>query len=102
MNDEVCKPRWYVRYGIECYTVIRVLTHNLFPMEVIHMSNHVKYCFRWLEKNKESKIQEQDLDKANETWTQFYAEAKGRFEADKVTLKEMMIDKQLDELHDED
>ena len=49
MNDEVCKPRWYVRFGIECYTVIRVLTHNLFPMEVIHMSNHVKYCFRWLE-----------------------------------------------------
>jgi|TARA_R110000796_G_scaffold61909_4_gene143130 hypothetical protein len=102
MNDEVCKPRWYVRYGIECYTVIKVLTHNLFPMEVIHMSNHVKYCFRWLEKNKDAKIQKQDLDKANETWTQFYAEAKNRFKIDKVTIEEIMIDKQLDELHDED
>ena len=102
MNDEITKPKWYIRYGIECYTVIKVLTYNLFPMEVIHMSNHIKYCFRWLEKNHDAKLQEQDLEKANETWTQFYNEAKERFSVERKTEVEIIIEKQFDELHDED
>ena len=50
MSDIITQPKWYSRYGLECYSIIKVLTHKLLPMEVHHMGNHVKYCFRWLKK----------------------------------------------------
>jgi hypothetical protein len=102
MSDIITQPKWYSRYGLECYSIIKVLTHKLLPMEVHHMGNHVKYCFRWLEKHSDPILQEQDLDKANETWDSFYKEAKQRFvrNVETKTKEEIMIEMQLE--NDED
>jgi hypothetical protein len=100
MNDVVKKPKWYVRYGLECYDVIKYLIHKLSPIEAVHMANHTKYAARFLEKHEEPKLQEQDLDKANETWNSFYLEAKKRFvpKGPMITPDEWIEDP----LHDED
>ena len=100
MSDPIKQPKWYMRLGLECYDVIRFMIHKLLPIEAVHMANHVKYSARFLEKNEDPKLQEQDLDKANETWQSFYKEAKKRFEpkSPMVTPSEWIEDP----LHDED
>jgi len=80
MSDNIKKPSWYVRLGLECYDVIRFMVHKLKPIEAVHMANHVKYSARFLEKHDDILLQKQDLDKANETWKSFYEEASKRFE----------------------
>lgn len=79
MSDPVKKPKWYIRFGLECYQVIEYMLHKLKGIECVHMANHIKYSARFLEKHEDPKLQEQDLDKANETWQSFYIEAKKRF-----------------------
>lgn len=100
MTDPVKQPRWYQRCGLECYDVIKFMIHKLSPIEAVHMANHTKYSARFLEKSEELKLQEQDLDKANETWQSFYNEAKKRFapKSPMVTPDEWIEDP----LHDED
>jgi len=98
MSEEVKQPRWYVRLGLECYDVIKFMIHKLLPLEAVFMANHIKYAARFLEKFDDPKLQEQDLDKANETWQSFYKEAKKRFEPKSPYVTGEWID---DELKDE-
>lgn len=100
MTDPVKKPKWYVRNDLECYDVIEYMLHKLDGIECVHMANHIKYAARFLEKHETLALQEQDLDKANETWVSFYKQAKKRFNVKSSPIMPgVWID---DELHDED
>ena len=99
MTDAVKKPKWYVRNGLECYEIINYMLHKLQGIECVHMANHIKYSARFLEKHDDLNLQKQDLDKANETWNSFYAEASKRFQKYSPVMPEEWIE---DPLHDED
>jgi hypothetical protein len=99
MENIVTKPKWYCRFGLECYQIIEFMCHKLKNLECVHMANHIKYSARFLEKHTSVVLQKQDLEKANETWKSFYAEASKRYanQSSKIMPDEYIDDPLVDE-----
>ena len=93
MNEEKINPSHYKSSkGLECIECIEGLT----GIEAIDTGNVMKYLWRW-----KNKYGVNDLKKAK--WYLDHLIAHVDHDVEKLkTMEEIIIDKQFDELHDED
>tara|TARA_R110002167_G_scaffold7536_1_gene35771 strand:- start:207 stop:503 length:297 start_codon:yes stop_codon:yes gene_type:complete len=96
-NDYLVNPKHYKSAkGLECIDCIEGVVEGLTGIEATDTGNIMKYLWRW--KNKDGV---NDLKKAQ--WYINHLIAHVENDAEKLkTMEEILIDKQLDELHDED
>ena len=97
MTDYLVNPKHYKSdKGLECIDCIEGVVQDLVGVEATDTGNIMKYLWRW--KNKDGV---NDLKKAKWYLDHLIAHVENDTEALK-TMEEILIDKQLDELHDED
>jgi len=97
MTDYLINPKHYKSdKGLECIDCIEGVVQDLVGVEATDTGNIMKYLWRW--KNKDGV---NDLKKAKWYLEHLIAHVENDTEALK-TMEEILIDKQLDELHDED
>ena len=97
MTDYLVNPKHYKSdKGLECIDCIEGVVEGLTGIEATDTGNIIKYIWRW--KNKDGV---NDLKKAQWYINHFIAHVENDTEKLK-TMEEILIDKQLDELHDED
>jgi hypothetical protein len=97
MTDYLVKPKHYKSdKGLECIDCIEGVVEGLTGIEATDTGNIIKYIWRW--KNKDGV---NDLKKAQWYINHLIAHVENDTEKLK-TMEEILIDKQLDELHDED
>ena len=97
MTDYLVNPKHYKSdKGLECIDCIEGVVQDLVGVEATDTGNIMKYLWRW--KNKDGV---NDLKKAKWYLDHLIAHVENDVEALK-TMEEILIDKQLDELHDED
>jgi len=97
MTDYLVNPKHYKsNKGLECIDCIEGVVQDLVGVEATDTGNIMKYLWRW--KNKDGV---NDLKKAKWYLEHLIAHVENDTEALK-TMEEILIDKQLDELHDED
>jgi|TARA_R110002153_G_scaffold215853_1_gene368456 hypothetical protein len=97
MTDYLVNPKHYKSdKGLECIDCIEGVVQDLVGVEATDTGNIMKYLWRW--KNKDGV---NDLKKAKWYLEHLIAHVENDTEALK-TMEEILIDKQLDELHDED
>lgn len=51
MIDSIKRPSHYIRGGLECIDVIKVVVQGLDPFEAYCIGNVIKYIWRWKQKN---------------------------------------------------
>jgi len=97
MTDYLVNPKHYKSAkGLECIDCIEGVVEGLTGIEATDTGNIMKYLWRW--KNKDGV---NDLKKAQ--WYINHLIAHVESDTEKLkTMEEILIDKQLDELHDED
>jgi|TARA_R110001592_G_scaffold295376_1_gene565356 hypothetical protein len=96
-NDYLVNPKHYKSAkGLECIDCIEGVVEGLTGIEATDTGNIMKYLWRW--KNKDGV---NDLKKAQWYINHLIAHVENDTEKLK-TMEEILIDKQLDELHDED
>ena len=97
MTDYLVNPKHYKSdKGLECIDCIEGVVEGLTGIEATDTGNIMKYLWRW--KNKDGV---NDLKKAQ--WYINHLIAHVEKDTEKLkTMEEILIDKQLDELHDED
>ena len=96
-NDYLVNPKHYKSAkGLECIDCIEGVVEGLTGIEATDTGNIIKYIWRW--KNKDGV---NDLKKAQWYINHLIAHVENDTEKLK-TMEEILIDKQLDELHDED
>ncbi len=97
MTDYLVNPKHYKSdKGLECIDCIEGVVEGLTGIEATDTGNIIKYIWRW--KNKDGV---NDLKKAQWYINHLIAHVENDTEKLK-TMEEILIDKQLDELHDED
>ena len=97
MTDYLVNPKHYKSdKGLECIDCIEGVVQDLVGVEATDTGNIMKYLWRW--KNKDGV---NDLKKAKWYLEHLIAHVENDTEALK-TMEEILIDKHLDELHDED
>ena len=97
MTDYLVNPKHYKSdKGLECIDCIEGVVQDLVGVEATDTGNIMKYLWRW--KNKDGV---NDLKKAQWYINHLIAHVENDTEKLK-TMEEILIDKQLDELHDED
>jgi|TARA_R110000824_G_scaffold197329_1_gene380741 hypothetical protein len=97
MTDYLVNPKHYKSdKGLECIDCIEGVVEGLTGIEATDTGNIMKYLWRW--KNKDGV---NDLKKAQWYINHLIAHVENDTEKLK-TMEEILIDKQLDELHDED
>ena len=83
MTDYLVNPKHYKSdKGLECIDCIEGVVEGLTGIEATDTGNIIKYIWRWKNKDLIAHV-ENDTEKLK-------------------TMEEILIDKQLDELHDED
>jgi len=97
MTDYLVNPKHYKSdKGLECIDCIEGVVQDLVGVEATDTGNIMKYLWRW--KNKDGV---NDLKKAQWYLDHLIAHVENDVETLK-TMEEILIDKHLDELHDED
>tara|TARA_R110000744_G_scaffold185124_2_gene304536 strand:+ start:829 stop:1122 length:294 start_codon:yes stop_codon:yes gene_type:complete len=97
MTDYLVNPKHYKSdKGLECIDCIEGVVQDLTGIEATDTGNIMKYLWRW--KNKDGV---NDLKKAQWYINHLIAHLENDVEALK-TMNEIILDKQFDELHDED
>ena len=97
MTDYLVNPKHYKSdKGLECIDCIEGVVQDLVGVEATDTGNIMKYLWRW--KNKDGV---NDLKKAKWYLEHLIAHVEDDVETLK-TMEEILIDKHLDELHDED
>ena len=97
MTDDLVNPKHYKSSkGLECIDCIEGMVEDLVGVEATDTGNIIKYLWRW--KNKDGV---NDLKKAQWYINHLIAHLENDVETLK-TMNEIILDKQFDELHDED
>ena len=97
MTDYLVNPKHYKSdKGLECIDCIEGVVQDLVGVEATDTGNIIKYLWRW--KNKDGV---NDLKKAQWYINHLIAHLENDVETLK-TMNEIILDKQFDELHDED
>ncbi len=97
MTDYLVNPKHYKsEKGLECIDCIEGVVEGLTGIEATDTGNIMKYLWRW--KNKDGV---NDLKKAQWYINHLIAHLENDVETLK-TMNEIILDKQFDELHDED
>tara|TARA_R110000787_G_scaffold240026_1_gene346241 strand:- start:60 stop:353 length:294 start_codon:yes stop_codon:yes gene_type:complete len=97
MTDYLVNPKHYKSdKGLECIDCIEGVVQDLVGVEATDTGNIMKYLWRW--KNKDGV---NDLKKAKWYLEHLIAHVEDDVETLK-TMEEILIDKHLDEFHDED
>ena len=97
MTDYLVNPKHYKSdKGLECIDCIEGVVQDLVGVEATDTGNIMKYLWRW--KNKDGV---NDLKKAKWYLDHLIAHVENDVETLK-TMNEIILDKQFDELHDED
>jgi|TARA_R110002020_G_scaffold257614_3_gene471291 hypothetical protein len=97
MTDYLVNPKHYKSAkGLECIDCIEGMVEDLVGVEATDTGNIIKYLWRW--KNKDGV---NDLKKAQWYINHLIAHLENDVETLK-TMNEIILDKQFDELHDED
>tara|TARA_R110002050_G_scaffold94787_1_gene197418 strand:- start:286 stop:576 length:291 start_codon:yes stop_codon:yes gene_type:complete len=96
MSDKINPEHYKSTKGLECIDCIEATVEGLVGVEATDTGNIMKYLWRW--KNKDGV---NDLKKAKWYISHLIAHVENDEETWK-TMDEIMLDKQFDELHDED
>lgn len=97
MTDYLVNPKHYKSdKGLECIDCLEAVVQDLVGVEATDTGNIMKYLWRW--KNKDGV---NDLKKAKWYLDHLIAHVENDVETLK-TMNEIILDKQFDELHDED